>query len=88
MTSLAFGLGVTPMVIEGGMAANAQHAIGTSVLGGIISGTVFAVLFVPAFYVSVRLIFGGKKARDGGLKPDDSSTPPPADTQIIAGGQV
>jgi len=54
MTSLAFTLGVVPLVTASGASAETQHAIGTGVLGGMITGTVLAVLLVPAFYVIVR----------------------------------
>lgn len=53
MTSLAFGLGVVPLVIASGASAETQHAIGTGVLGGIISATVLAIFFVPVFFVFV-----------------------------------
>ncbi len=53
MTSLAFILGVTPLAIATGASAGSQNAIGTGVLGGMISATVLAVLFVPVFYVFV-----------------------------------
>ncbi|WP_409418605.1 multidrug efflux RND transporter permease subunit [Marinomonas sp. RS-M-Aa-14] len=53
MTSLAFGLGVIPLVIASGASAETQHAIGTGVLGGIISATVLAIFFVPVFFVFV-----------------------------------
>ncbi|PJE55663.1 efflux RND transporter permease subunit [Marinomonas sp. BSi20584] len=53
MTSLAFGLGVVPLVIASGASAEIQRAIGTGVLGGIISATVLAVFFVPVFFVFV-----------------------------------
>jgi multidrug efflux pump len=53
MTSLAFGLGVVPLVIATGASAETQHAIGTGVLGGVITATVLAVFFVPVFFVFV-----------------------------------
>ncbi|AZS50086.1 multidrug efflux RND transporter permease subunit [Entomomonas moraniae] len=53
MTSLAFGLGVMPLVIASGASAETQHAIGTGVLGGMISGTLLAIFFVPVFFVFV-----------------------------------
>jgi len=61
MTSLAFVLGVLPLAIAGGAGAGAQNAIGTGVVGGTITATVLAVLFVPVFFVVVRRIFPGKK---------------------------
>jgi len=60
MTSLAFGLGVVPLVIATGASSASQRAIGTGVLGGMITGTVLAVLFVPTFFVVVRKLFKGK----------------------------
>ncbi|WP_454723885.1 MULTISPECIES: multidrug efflux RND transporter permease subunit [Cupriavidus] len=53
MTSLAFGLGVVPLMIATGASAKTQHAIGTGVFGGMIAATVLAVFFVPVFYVVV-----------------------------------
>ena len=61
MTSLAFGLGVVPLVIASGAGSASQRAIGTGVLGGVITGTVFAVIFVPVFFVVVRSMFKGSK---------------------------
>ena len=61
MTSLAFGFGVLPLAIASGAGAGAQMAIGTSVLGGMITATFLAVLFVPLFFVVVVQIFERKK---------------------------
>jgi len=67
MTSLAFILGVTPLAIATGASAGSQNAIGTGVLGGMISATVLAVLFVPVFYVFVlKRMPDKRKHRDGG----------------------
>jgi HAE1 family hydrophobic/amphiphilic exporter-1 len=60
MTSLAFGFGVLPLAINTGAGAGAMNAIGTSVLGGMISGTVFVVLFAPLFYVIIEKLFNKK----------------------------
>jgi multidrug efflux pump len=60
MTSLAFILGVLPLAISNGAGSGAQNAIGIGVMGGMISATVLAVLFVPVFFVVVRRIFKGK----------------------------
>ena len=59
MTSMAFGLGVLPLVLASGAGAASQRAIGTGVLGGVITGTVLAVIFVPVFFVVVRTVFKG-----------------------------
>lgn len=53
MTSLAFTLGVVPLMIASGASAETQHAIGTGVFGGMIAATVLAVFFVPVFFVVV-----------------------------------
>lgn len=60
MTSLAFGLGVVPLAIATGASSASQRAIGTSVLGGMVTGTLLAVFFVPVFFVVVRGLFHGK----------------------------
>ncbi|MFA5538561.1 MAG: efflux RND transporter permease subunit [Gemmobacter sp.] len=53
MTSLAFTLGVVPLAIATGASSASQNAIGTGVLGGMISATLLAVIFVPAFFVFI-----------------------------------
>lgn len=53
MTSLAFGLGVVPLIIASGASAETQHAIGTGVFGGMVTATVLAIFFVPVFFVFV-----------------------------------
>ena len=58
MTSLAFGFGVLPLALTTGAGAGAQNAIGTSVLGGMITATVLVVIFSPLFYVLIEKIFG------------------------------
>ncbi len=59
MTSLAFMLGVMPLVLASGASSASQRAIGTGVIGGMITGTVLAVFFVPVFFVVVRTLFKG-----------------------------
>jgi len=60
MTSLAFGFGVLPLALTTGAGAGAQIAIGTSVLGGMVTATVLVVIFSPLFYVLIEQIFGRK----------------------------
>ena len=62
MTSLAFILGVLPLVLGSGAGAGAQHALGTAVIGGMLSGTVLAIFFVPLFFVLVMRLFRRKPA--------------------------
>ena len=60
MTSLAFIFGVLPLAISNGAGSGSQHAIGTGVIGGMISATVLAIFFVPLFFVIVERIFKPK----------------------------
>ena len=60
MTSLAFILGVLPLVISSGAGSGAQNAVGTGVMGGMITATVLAIFFVPVFFVVVRRRFSKK----------------------------
>jgi HAE1 family hydrophobic/amphiphilic exporter-1 len=57
MTSLAFGFGVLPLALNTGAGAGAMNAIGTSVLGGMITGTLLVILFSPLFYVLIEMTF-------------------------------
>ena len=57
MTSLAFVLGVLPLAIATGAGSESQNAIGVGVMGGMISATVLAILFVPVFFVGVYRLF-------------------------------
>ncbi|WP_353474088.1 efflux RND transporter permease subunit [Salipiger sp. H15] len=64
MTSLAFSLGVVPLVLSSGAGAGGRQAVGSAVLGGTITGTVLGVLFVPLFFVVVMKVFGRRKERE------------------------
>ncbi|AIJ41925.1 efflux RND transporter permease subunit [Klebsiella pneumoniae] len=57
MTSLAFILGVMPLVISHGAGSGAQNAVGTGVMGGMLTATLLAIFFVPVFFVVVRRRF-------------------------------
>ena len=61
MTSLAFTLGVVPLFLASGASSASQRAIGTGVIGGMITGTLLAVVFVPVFFVVVRSFFKGSR---------------------------
>lgn len=61
MTSLAFIFGVLPMSTSTGAGSGSQHAVGTGVMGGMISATVLAIFFVPLFFVLVRRRFPQKE---------------------------
>ena len=60
MTSPAFILGVMPLVISSGAGSGAQNAVGTGVMGGMVTATVLAIFFVPVFFVVVRRRFSRK----------------------------
>jgi multidrug efflux pump subunit AcrB len=60
MTSMAFSLGVLPLVISSGAGSASRNAIGTGVLGGMISATVLAVFLVPVFYLVIMKLVGAK----------------------------
>lgn len=64
MTSMAFILGVTPLAFSSGAGSASQHAIGIGVMGGMLSGTVLAIFFVPLFYLLVQSRFTRKPAAD------------------------
>ncbi|WP_313621444.1 efflux RND transporter permease subunit, partial [Pantoea septica] len=57
MTSLALIFDVLPMAISAGAGSGSQHAVGTGVMGGMISATLLAIFFVPLFFVLVRRRF-------------------------------
>ncbi|AOM41132.1 efflux RND transporter permease subunit [Xenorhabdus hominickii] len=63
MTSLAFMLGVMPLVLSNGAGSGAQNAVGTGVLGGMIAATSLAIYFVPIFFVVIKRRFT-KKSED------------------------
>ncbi|MGL6004905.1 efflux RND transporter permease subunit [Aeromonas sobria] len=67
MTSLAFILGVLPLVISSGAGASSRNAIGTGVMGGMISATVLAIFFVPLFFVLVMRYFTKHSSKEARL---------------------
>ncbi len=73
MTSLAFILGVLPLAIASGASSASQQAIGTGVMGGMITATVLAVFLVPVFFVVVLKLFGRRRvAGDESLAQEKS----------------
>jgi len=85
MTSLAFGLGVLPLALASGAGSASQRAIGTGVIGGMLTGTALAVFFVPVFFVVVRGFFkGSERQRQIYTHELDNELPPGA----TAGDQV
>jgi hydrophobe/amphiphile efflux-1 (HAE1) family protein len=65
MTSLAFGFGVLPLALTTGAGAGAQNAIGTGVLGGMVTATFLVIIFSPLFYVLIEQVFGKRRKVKG-----------------------
>ncbi len=72
MTSLAFIFGVLPLALSTGAGANSRIAIGTSVIGGMLTATVLAIFYIPLFFVLVR-----RTTRDTLKRFHHEPTPPP-----------
>ena len=63
MTSLAFILGVLPLVFASGAGAEARNSVGTAVAGGMLVSTFLNLVFIPVLYVVVQTIRGGRRDR-------------------------
>jgi len=72
MTSLAFGFGVMPLAFATGAGAGAQKAIGTAVLGGVVTSTFLVTVFAPLFYVLIEKLFGKRRKREASKTADVS----------------
>jgi hydrophobe/amphiphile efflux-1 (HAE1) family protein len=76
MTSLAFMLGVLPLVVSTGAGSGGRHSLGTGVFGGTLVSTLLGIFFVPLFYVLVRSFFPGKTThRSGSVVTSGETTP-------------
>ncbi|MDB5424000.1 MAG: hydrophobe/amphiphile efflux family transporter, partial [Phenylobacterium sp.] len=80
MTSLAFVFGVLPLAISTGAGANSRIAIGTAVIGGMLTATVLAIFYIPLFFILVRQGFRGglKRLMRRGKRPPPPPEPEPA----------
>src|SRR5690606_36977077 len=84
MTSFAFTFGVVPLAIASGAGANSQIAIGTSVIGGMLTATLLAIFYIPLFFVIVRrgardsIAAIRSKLHQEGDEPDNAPTSPGA----------
>lgn len=72
MTSLAFGIGVVPLMIATGAGSGSQNAVGTSVVGGVITATFLGVFFIPMFYVWVRSVFPYKHKKTTNINTNNA----------------
>ena len=89
MTSLAFILGVLPLALSTGAGSASQRAIGTGVMGGMITATVLAVFFVPVFFVVVRrLLPAGHVAAHGTSISAPKPPPAAAAAAAVEGGKA
>ncbi|MBK8131745.1 MAG: efflux RND transporter permease subunit [Gammaproteobacteria bacterium] len=79
MTSGAFMLGVLPLALNTGAGSESQNAVGTGVLGGVITGTLLAIFFVPVFFVVIRRIFKSGSHRDHELAAEAAAAAKNAD---------
>jgi multidrug efflux pump len=86
MTSIAFILGVLPLVVSSGAGSASQRAIGTGVMAGMITATVLAIFFVPVFFVVVRRIFKGSARQRAMYAHELDARPPPRATPSLEGG--
>lgn len=77
MTSLAFLLGVSPLIFASGAGAQARQTIGWTVIGGMLAATMLAIFIVPVLFVTItKIAYGKKKLQEleaGGI---ESSVPP------------
>ena len=75
MTSIAFILGVLPLVVSSGAGSASQRAIGTGVMGGMFTATFLAIFFIPVFFVVVRRLFkgGGVRGRARAAAPAEGA---------------
>ncbi len=78
MTSLAFGLGVVPLMLSSGAGSGGQHAVGTGVFGGTVVATLLGIFFIPTFFVVISRLFS-KKNREETRKPAEPTTETPAE---------
>ncbi|WEK42689.1 MAG: multidrug efflux RND transporter permease subunit [Candidatus Sphingomonas colombiensis] len=85
MTSFAFIFGVLPLAISTGAGANSRIAIGTAVIGGMLTATILAVFYIPMFFVLVRRGFRDTLARIRGEEP--GYHPPEAGPALTSGAQ-
>jgi HAE1 family hydrophobic/amphiphilic exporter-1/multidrug efflux pump len=75
MTSMAFILGVVPLVVASGAGAASRHSIGTGVFGGMLAATFLAIFFVPLFFVLIRRLAERMKGRRADFPAEDRAEP-------------
>jgi HAE1 family hydrophobic/amphiphilic exporter-1 len=78
MTSLALGFGVLPLVFASGAGAGAQKAIGTGVLGGVVTATFLVTIYAPLFYVLIEMTLGKRRTRQEAVSDEIAPSGVPA----------
>ncbi|MDR5170984.1 efflux RND transporter permease subunit [Methylobacillus flagellatus] len=73
MTSLAFTMGVIPLAVSSGASSGSKHAIGTGVVGGMVTATFLAIFFIPLFYVVVVSLFRKGKTSTNAASSEETS---------------
>jgi len=86
MTSLAFILGVVPLVVSFGAGAEMRQSLGTAVFFGMLGVTFFGLVFTPVFYVVVRGLFGRPRRPAEPAKSEDAAPEAPASQPARGGG--
>ncbi len=69
MTSFAFILGVSPLVVAGGAGAASRHSIGTGVFAGMLTATLVGIFFIPLFFTVIRGLANRRRSRGGATVP-------------------
>jgi multidrug efflux pump subunit AcrB len=69
MTSLAFILGVAPLVVAGGAGAGSRHSLGSSVFFGMLGATTLGVFFIPLFFYSIRSLVERRTTQQSAVAP-------------------
>ncbi len=80
MTSMAFILGVLPLAISNGAGSASQHAIGTAVIGGMVTATFLAIFMIPMFFVVIREKFSKNKPAHAAASPAGHAAPAGGDS--------
>ncbi len=70
MTSMAFIGGVLPLALSSGAGANSRHALGVSVIGGMLAATFIAILFIPSYFSIIMKLVGGKRNKEKTVTDD------------------
>ena len=75
MTSMAFVMGVLPLVLSSGAGSEMRHAMGVAVFFGMIGVTAFGLFLTPVFYVLLRALAGNRQLKQHGQVPHDVEAP-------------